>query len=112
MPTSSYRYKSTLSERSFIPHPLFKMIDELSALERIRERFQKISKAVSLGIGDDAAAVRIHPKKLLLATVDSQVEDIHFIKNLISAKDLGRKSIAVSVSDIGAMGGVPKFFLT
>ena len=88
------------------------MIDELSALERIRERFQKISKAVSLGIGDDAAAVRIHPQRLLLATVDSQVEDIHFIKNLISAKDLGRKSIAVSVSDIGAMGGVPKFFLT
>lgn len=88
------------------------MIDELSALERIRERFQKMSKAISLGIGDDAAAVRIHPKKLLVATVDSHVEDIHFIKNLISAKDLGRKSIAVSVSDIGAMGGVPKFFLT
>ena len=87
------------------------MIDELSALERIRERFQKISKAVSLGIGDDAAAVRIHPKKLLLATVDSQVEGIHFIKRLISAKHLGRKSIAVSVSDIAAMGGLPKFFL-
>jgi len=87
------------------------MIDELSALRRIKERFKNVSKSVSLGIGDDAAAVKIHPEKLLLATTDSQVEDIHFTKRLISAKDLGRKSVAISVSDIGAMGGVPKFFL-
>lgn len=87
------------------------MIDELSALRSIKERFKNISKNILVGIGDDAAAVKIHPQKLLLATTDSQVEDIHFIKGLISAKDLGRKSVAVSVSDIGAMGGIPKFFL-
>ncbi|MBI2485951.1 MAG: thiamine-phosphate kinase [Deltaproteobacteria bacterium] len=87
------------------------MIDELSALRLIKERFKNVSESVSLGIGDDAAAIKIHPEKLLLATTDSQVEDIHFIKELISAKDLGRKSVAVSVSDIGAMGGVSKFFL-
>jgi len=87
------------------------MIDELSALSRIRERFQKVSKSVSLGIGDDAAAVKIDPGKLLLATTDSQIEDIHFMKKLITAKELARKSVAVSVSDIGAMGGIPKFFL-
>jgi thiamine-monophosphate kinase len=87
------------------------MIDELSALRRIKERFQKISKNVLLGIGDDTAAVRIHPERLLLVTTDSQVEDIHFIKRLISAKDLGRKAVAVAVSDIGAMGGMPRFFL-
>ncbi len=87
------------------------MIDELSALSRIRERFQKVSKSVSLGIGDDSAAVKIDPGKLLLATTDSQIEDIHFIKKLITAKEIARKSVAVSVSDIGAMGGIPRFFL-
>ncbi|HWP91022.1 MAG TPA: thiamine-phosphate kinase [Thermodesulfobacteriota bacterium] len=87
------------------------MIDELSALRRIKERFRNVSKSVTLGIGDDAAAVKIHPEKQLLVTTDSQVEDVHFIKRLISAEQLGRRAVAVSVSDIGAMGGVPKFFL-
>jgi thiamine-monophosphate kinase len=87
------------------------MIDELSALERIRARFEKVYAGVVLGVGDDTAAVKIHPKRVLLATTDSQVEDVHFIKKLISAADLARRSVAVSVSDICAMGGVPKFFL-
>ena len=88
------------------------MIDELSALRLIKERFKNLSKSVSLGIGDDAAAVKINPKNLLLATIDSQVEAVHFIKGLISPRDLGRKSVAICVSDIGAMGGVPRFFLS
>jgi thiamine-monophosphate kinase len=87
------------------------MIDELSALRLIKERFKNVPKNVSLGIGDDAAAVKINPENLLLATTDSQVEGVHFLKELISPKDLGIKSLAVAVSDIGAMGGVPKFFL-
>ena len=87
------------------------MIDELSALERIRARFEKVSKGVVLGVGDDSAAVKIHPERLLLATTDSQVEDVHFIKKLLSATELARRSVAVSVSDICAMGGMAKFFL-
>lgn len=87
------------------------MIDELSALRLIEERFHKASKCVEVGIGDDAAAVRISPGNLLLATTDCQVEDVHFVKSLISLRDLARKSVAVAVSDIGAMGGVPKFIL-
>lgn len=87
------------------------MIDELSALSVIEERFKNASKDVELGIGDDAAAVRFAANKLVLSTTDTQVEDVHFIKSLISADELARKAVAVSVSDIGAMGGVPKFIL-
>lgn len=87
------------------------MINELSALRLIEEQFQNASKCVEVGIGDDAAAVRTSPGNLLLATTDCQVEDVHFIKSLITPRDLARKSVAVSVSDIGAMGGVPKFIL-
>ena len=87
------------------------MIDELSALSIIKERFQKASKDVELGIGDDAAAVRFDADKLVLSTTDTQVEDVHFIKSLIDPAELARKAVAVSVSDIGAMGGVPRFIL-
>lgn len=88
------------------------MTDELSIIKSIRERFKNASKGILLGIGDDAAAVKINPECLLLVTTDSQVEGVHFLKELISAGDIGRRAVAVSVSDIGAMGGVPKYFLS
>lgn len=64
-----------------------------------------------MGIGDDTAALRVSPGSLLLATTDCQVEDVHFQKAYITPERLARRSVAVSVSDIGAMGGVPKFIL-
>lgn len=87
------------------------MINELSALRLIEEQFENASECVEVGIGDDAAAVNIEPGRVLLATTDCQVEDVHFTKSLISPKALARKAVAVSVSDIGAMGGIPKFLL-
>ncbi len=87
------------------------MINELSALRLIEEQFQNVVNGVEVGIGDDAAAVSVSPGMLLLATTDCQVEDVHFRKGRITPEELARKSVAVSVSDIGAMGGVPKFIL-
>jgi thiamine-monophosphate kinase len=87
------------------------MINELSALRLIEEQFENASECIEVGIGDDAAAVNIKPGRHLLATTDCQVEDVHFTKSLISPKALARKAVAVSVSDIGAMGGIPKFIL-
>ncbi|MEM7008459.1 MAG: thiamine-phosphate kinase [Thermodesulfobacteriota bacterium] len=87
------------------------MIDELSALNTIEERFNKASRDVKLGIGDDAAAVKFDKDMLVLTTTDAQVEDVHFIKSLINPSELARKAVAVSVSDIAAMGGIPKFIL-
>lgn len=87
------------------------MIDELSALKSIQEQFNNASNNLVLGIGDDAAAVRFDADMLVLSTTDSQVEDVHFIKSLVSASELARKAVAVSVSDVGAMGGIPRFIL-
>lgn len=87
------------------------MIDELSALQKIGEQFNKQRDNAEVGVGDDAAVVSISPGMLLVATTDSQVEDVHFIKSLITPEKLARKSVAVSVSDIGAMGGIPKYIL-
>jgi thiamine-monophosphate kinase len=90
---------------------LIQMINELSALRLIEEQFHSTTKCVEVGIGDDAAALKLNPGRLLLATTDCQVEGVHFLKHHISPKELARRSVAVSVSDIGAMGGKPKFIL-
>ncbi len=61
---------------------------------------------ISSQIGDDAALIGIEGGQLL-ATCDALVENVHFKLNWISPRQLGFKSVAVNVSDIGAMGGLP-----
>lgn len=87
------------------------MIDELRALSLIRERFHNISDMVDVGIGDDCAGVRFREGAIVLATTDSQVEDVHFVKSIIPPHELARRAVAVSVSDVGAMGGIPRYIL-
>ncbi len=60
-------------------------------------------------IGDDAAAFMTAPDQLTLITTDLLVERIHFLREAISGFDLGYKSLAVNLSDIAAMGGVPMY---
>jgi thiamine-monophosphate kinase len=63
-----------------------------------------------IGIGDDAAAWQVDDV-MQLATTDSLVQDTHFDLNIVTWKELGWKAIAVNLSDIAAMGGVPKYVL-
>jgi len=66
---------------------------------------------VVIGIGDDAAALRFEAGSLVLSTSDMLVEGIHFDLSLTDPFRLGRKSLAVNLSDIAAMGGRPLSFL-
>jgi thiamine-monophosphate kinase len=47
----------------------------------------------------------------LLAKVDSQVEGVHYLKDAITPRQLGRKALAVNLSDIAAIGGQPLYAL-
>jgi thiamine-monophosphate kinase len=60
---------------------------------------------VLVGIGDDTAVLRGDGDELLLATVDAQVEAVHFLREVIAPEQLGRRVLAVNLSDIAAMGG-------
>ncbi|MFI5344418.1 MAG: thiamine-phosphate kinase [Chlamydiales bacterium] len=61
------------------------------------------------GIGDDCAVIPYEENRAWLVTTDALVEGVHFLKEQISALDLGYKTIAVNVSDIAAMGGSPAY---
>jgi thiamine-monophosphate kinase len=63
-----------------------------------------------VGIGDDAAAWQ-SDASIELATVDSLTQGTHFTLDAITWKELGWKALAVGLSDIAAMGGIPRYAL-
>ncbi len=88
------------------------MLDELSALRFIRDNFSESSDDVFIGPGDDCAVIEFGEKRFMLITTDSLVENYHFKKSLVSPTVLGLRAVSVSVSDIAAMGGTPRFYLS
>ena len=63
-----------------------------------------------IGIGDDAAAWQ-GDASIQLATVDSFIQDVHFPSGIAPWNELGWKALAVNLSDIAAMGGLPRYAL-
>lgn len=75
-------------------------------------RFQKMTcldRSVVKGIGDDTAVIRWTKDKYLLFTCDMIVEDAHFRRKNATPFEIGWKALARNISDIAAMGGVPKY---
>jgi thiamine-monophosphate kinase len=62
---------------------------------------------VSIGIGDDAAALRFTPGREVLVTTDMILDGVHFDSSRTPARLIGRKAMGVNLSDIAAMAGVP-----
>lgn len=60
-------------------------------------------------IGDDCAVLRPAPGEDLLVTTDLLVEGVHFRRGAIPARSLGHKTLARGLSDIAAMGGLPRW---
>lgn len=69
------------------------------------------NETVITGIGDDAAVTALSPGMQLLTSTDMLLEDVHFRRVWHDPYRLGRKSLAVSISDIAAMGGIPRWAL-
>ncbi|MBA2339948.1 MAG: thiamine-phosphate kinase [Pyrinomonadaceae bacterium] len=88
------------------------MRGEFDFIETLRRRTERQAKAgnVSLGIGDDAAVVNSKNTSLVI-TADLLVEEIDFRLDWTTPQFLGHKALAVSLSDIAAMGARPRFAL-
>ena len=85
------------------------MKDEFDFIRALRERAPASSSITS--IGDDAAVVRPAPGKDTVITTDLLIEDVDFRRTTISPYLLGHKALAVSLSDIAAMGSRPRWSL-
>lgn len=84
---------------------------ERELISRIRDRFQSSDPTLFAGIGDDCALFGNSAANPWMITTDMLVENVHFNLLWHDPYRLGRKSVAVNISDIAAMGGQPKFIL-
>ncbi|HID87948.1 MAG TPA: thiamine-phosphate kinase [Anaerolineae bacterium] len=94
-------------------------IGEFGLIDRISRALPSLGPDVVVGVGDDVAV--LHPprsprrrgegERLLLATCDIQLEGAHFLQDRITPTQLGRKALAINLSDIAAMGGTPTYAL-
>ena len=88
-----------------------KSYGEFNLIRRIRDRVQASHPDVVIGIGDDTAAIRPTPGMLMLPTTDTFVEGLDFDLDFSTWFHIGWKSLAANLSDVAAMGGVPRYAL-
>ena len=84
------------------------LIGEHALIERIRTRAGDPPAWVTIGIGDDAAVVEPVRGELVTITTDSLVDGVHFKRAWTSPASVGHKALAVSLSDLAAMGATPR----
>lgn len=84
-------------------------IGERGLIRRFRVRSRRRGPKLLAGIGDDAALTTLSSPQII--TCDLLIEDIHFQRRWHPWRLLGRKALAVNLSDIAAMGGIPRFAL-
>ena len=82
----------------------------LGEFGRIRRFFAPLAGSGGLGLSDDAALVECPSGHRLVATVDAMVAGVHFLSD--DPPDLiARKLLRVNLSDLAAMGAVPRHYL-
>lgn len=93
------------------PSMTLNQIGEFGLLQRIRRKVPARSVNIPVGIGDDAAVLRIPPRRELIITTDMLVEAVDFDPAYGSFRQIGYKALAANLSDVAAMGGRPFAFL-
>jgi thiamine-monophosphate kinase len=88
-------------------------MNEFDFIKKIRERArqQGASSGLVRGIGDDAAVVKSFVGTDVVVSTDLLIEDIDFRRDTTHPDLVGHKALAVSLSDIAAMGARPRWAL-
>ena len=74
----------------------------------IAKYFTRPARAAVLGVGDDCALVAVSPGCELAISTDTLVSGTHFFADADPEK-LGHKALAVNLSDLAAMGALPRY---
>lgn len=82
-------------------------LGEFGLIDRIKANTKINHKTTLKGIGDDAAVIEAGDTCLLVST-DMLVENVHFDLSYMPLPHLGYKAVAVNISDIAAMNGIPE----
>lgn len=82
----------------------------MSEFDLIRRYFTRATPGVELGVGDDAALLRVAPGMELAVSTDMLVSGTHFFPDADPFL-LGWKTLAVNLSDLAAMGAMPRWAL-
>ncbi|KUK11453.1 MAG: Thiamine-monophosphate kinase [Clostridia bacterium 41_269] len=82
-------------------------IGEFGLIDLIKNDTLYNPSDVVVGIGDDTAVLKHPPEKLLLATTDMMIENVHFVVMPDNGEQIGYRAMAANVSDIASMGGFP-----
>jgi thiamine-monophosphate kinase len=88
------------------PAPPPKNRGEFDLIAWARERSAARGPTV-VGIGDDCAVLKLNADRQTLVTTDMLMEGRHFHLEETSARQIGYKALAVNLSDIAAMAGIP-----
>jgi thiamine-monophosphate kinase len=86
-------------------------IGEFGLIDLIKRRILSKDKRVLVNIGDDAAVIKPSEDKLLVFTTDTLLEKVHFDLRYFTFEQIGWKAMVANLSDIAAMGALPKFAL-
>jgi thiamine-monophosphate kinase len=99
-------------------------LGEFELIDRLNKIIGKPAREAVLGIGDDAAAIKIRNSNIeilnkfqirnsncQLVTTDTLIQGVHFKLKGTSFAHLGYKALAINISDIAAMGGIPTYAL-
>jgi len=80
----------------------------LSEFDLISRYFTRAPRHTTLAVGDDAALFSVSPECELAASTDILVEGVHFFPD-VDPQALGHKALAVNLSDMAAMGAMPRW---
>ena len=80
----------------------------MSEFDLIRQFFTHPPNHTVLGVGDDAALIQPRPGKVIAVSSDMLVAGRHFFPDTDPYR-LGRKTLAVNLSDMAAMGAEPRW---
>jgi thiamine-monophosphate kinase len=88
------------------PSGEFERIAWIQHLLELPVKDRRTLSNIQVGIGDDAAVLRVNRGNLVW-TVDSSIEDVHFKQGWLDARDIGWRSFQAATSDLAAMAATP-----